>query len=353
MKHSKIEWTDATWNPTVGCSIVSPGCHNCYAMKMAKRLRAMGRPEYQDVVDDAGRWTGKVSTLDDRQIEPLTWKKPRRVFVDSMSDLFHDDVPDEFIDNVFAVMALCPQHTFQILTKRAERMAAYMAGDRVRSVASRVKRFSHPNALSKAILMVHGIRLDDRNEIVPHWPLSNIWLGVSVEDQKRADERIPHLLHTPAAVRFLSCEPLLGPLDLSPWLQFEGPGWHYRDEIGYPPIDWVIAGGESGPNARPMHPDWARSIRDQCQAAGVPFFFKQWGEWKQGDAVPGGDLGGDFRRGNATILAGDGSPKDGHFRRARRDVIMRRLGKKSAVRDLDGREWNEFPAACAKREEKQ
>ena len=208
-----IEWTDVTWNPVTGCTKVSPGCKHCYAERMAKRIQAMGHPRYKN---------GFNLTLHDDLIKlPLTWVKPRQVFVNSMSDLFHEAIPLQFIASVFETMAKAKQHTFQILTKRSDRLT----------------------------------------ELAPFLPwLPNIWMGVSVENQQYI-HRIDHLRETPSFVRFLSLEPLLGPLD-------------NLDLYG---IHWVIAGGESGPGTRPVDVNWVRSIRDQCLESGVPFFFKQWG----------------------------------------------------------------------------
>ena len=213
MASSSIEWTEATWNPVTGCTKISAGCKNCYAETMARRLKAMGQPNYRN---------GFELTLHDHALElPLHWSRPRMIFVNSMSDLFHDNVPLDFIQRVFDVMRQASWHQFQVLTKRAKRLA-------------RISR-----------------ELD--------WP-ANVWMGVSVEDQQNAD-RIAHLQRTGAAVKFLSLEPLLGPIEC---LDLKG-------------IDWVIVGGESGPRARPMNVDWAISIRDQCREMNVPFFFKQWG----------------------------------------------------------------------------
>lgn len=220
--HSAIEWTEATWNPTTGCDRVSPGCDNCYALTLAKRLQAMGSTKYQADGDPRTSGPGFKLTLHPEALDlPRSWRQPRVVFVDSMSDLFHPDVPMDFIHKVFEVMAETPQHTYQILTKRSQR------------------------------LLKLGKKLD--------WP-GNVWMGVSVENDKYRF-RINHLRDVPADIRFLSLEPLIGPL---PDLELAG-------------IHWVIVGGESGPNARPMEPAWATDIRDQCVAAGVPFFFKQWG----------------------------------------------------------------------------
>jgi len=233
MSRTKIEWSEHVWNPIAGCSVVSPGCHHCYAMRMAGRLEAMRLPKYSGTTKD-GRWTGRINLDEEALMIPLRRKKPTTWFVNSMSDLFHEAVPNEFLRRVFAVMSECRQHVFQVLTKRAERMRDYLA---------------------------NPWRRGDT------WPLPNVCCGVSVEDQQRADERIGLLLRTPAAMRFLSVEPMLAPINLTSYIGTERQG----------PISLVIVGGESGPGARPMHPDWVRSIRDQCEAAGVPFFFKQWG----------------------------------------------------------------------------
>jgi protein gp37 len=284
-----IEWTDETWNPVVGCSRVSAGCRNCYAFQLHD-MRHRAKLAGKDLPDQYAQPFTTIQALADRLDTPLRWRRPRRVFVNSVSDLFHEDVPFDFILAVWGVMAATP-HTYQILTKRAHRMLAFFEW-------------------AKEAMRARGLDEWEKGmEIQP-----NVWLGVSVEDQRAADERIPLLLRTPAAVRFLSCEPLLGPVDLGRWLICEpcddgrpvtmGTILHCQN----PRLDWVIVGGESGPGARPMHPDWARSLRDQCQAAGVPFFFKQWGEW-------------DF---------------EGY-----------RIGKKYAGRLLDGREWNEFPGGPA------
>ncbi len=208
-------------------------------------------------------FNGVVRTLEDRLLEPMKWRKPRRVFVNSMSDLFHESVPFEFIDKVFAVMALCPQHTFQILTKRPERMAEYLnTGDRM------------DRKIWQAMVDITGQEFCEQHE-PGTWPRPNVWLGTSVEDQDRADERIPHLFNCPAAVRFLSCEPLLGPLNLRRGI-YEMPGLGMRG-TSLERIQWVIAGGESGANARLCDVAWIRSIVAQCKSAGVPVFVKQLG----------------------------------------------------------------------------
>lgn len=248
-----IEWTEATWNPVTGCDRVSEGCDHCYALTLARRLRAAGNPRYQ--VDGDRRTSGPGFGLSlhwDVLRRPLAWRRPRLVFVNSMSDLFHPKVPVAFIAKAFDVMAEADRHTFQILTKRPGRMAS----------------------------VLRRVRPD---------PLPNVWLGTSVENQRWAAVRLPQLRATPAAVRFLSCEPLLGPLDLGGYIAEGG-------------VDWMIVGGESGPHARAMDPDWARSLRDQCIESGVPFFFKQWG---------------------------GRTPKSGG-------------------RELDGRTWNEMPTQPAR-----
>ena len=217
--NTSIEWTEVTWNPVTGCTKISDGCRHCYAERMALRLRAMGNPRYVNGFD--------VTLHDDLIDAPRRWKQPRFIFVNSMSDLFHEEIPEEFIRRVFQTMTACPQHTFQVLTKRSGRL---------REMASRLP-----------------------------WP-KNVWMGVSVEDQ-RVVTRIDDLRQVPAAVRFLSCEPVIGPLDLN----LDG-------------ISWVIVGGESGPGARPVEESWILGIRDQCREAGVAFFFKQWGGVQKGRA---------------------------------------------------------------------
>jgi protein gp37 len=331
MSVTKIEWATHVWNPIVGCSVVSPGCTNCYAMKMAARLERITRaaPAGSTMAEVSNHyagttqpskagavWTGKVAMAPDHILTaPLRWKKPRRIFVNSMGDLFHESVPDEWIDRVFAVMAMAPQHTFFILTKRAKRMRTYISDDRCISNVGYEAKEIEPELYRKS--EVGGCNW---------WPLPNAWMGVSTERQQEADERIPHLLNTPAAVRFVSAEPLLGEVDLR----------HIRDSVGTfdalssklgigygidnayaRRIDWIIAGGESGPGARPMHPDWARSLRDQCAAANVPYFFKQWGEFlpdsqRMGVELPHNEFG-------------------------------IRVGKKRAGRLLDGKEHNAMP----------
>ena len=238
---SAIEWTEATWNPVTGCTRISPGCAHCYARAFAERFRGVAGHPYEMGFD--------ISLRPERLEQPLAWKRPRTVFVNSMSDLFHEAIPDQYIQRVFDIMVRADWHTFQVLTKRHERLG----------------------------------------ELAPRlpWP-SNIWMGVSVESQ-RWTVRAERLRTVPAATRFLSVEPLLGPIRL----QLEG-------------IDWVIVGGESGPHARRVQPEWIRSIRDQCAAAGVPFFFKQWGAF---------------------------------------DATGRRVGKGRAGRMLDGRIWDEMPSS--------
>ena len=304
---TKIEWADESWNPVTGCSPVSEGCRNCYAKRMATRLR--GRAGYPQ--DEPFRVTLHPERLD----QPLRWRKPRRIFVCSMGDLFHERVPDLIMYDVFSVARRAVQHTFMILTKRPERMA--------------------------------------RQVLLP--PPANVWLGVSIEDQATADERIPRLLRTPAAHRFVSYEPALGAVDLNQAVRAGGmqfgcagdperrgamhhgtgaPGCprglhHHHDER----CSWggmihlVIAGGETGPHARPAHPDWFRSVRDQCVAARVPFMFKHWGEFS-----PAEDMTAFLSEIMTTQLAGHG-----------RDGIVGqwfRVGRKRAGRLLDGREWN-------------
>ena len=351
-----IEWTDATWNPVTGCSLASPGCTNCYAMKLAGgRLRHVPSRAGLTQASKAGPvWTGEVRFNEDALAQPLRWRRPRRVFVCAHGDLFHENVPDEWIDRVFAVMALAPQHTFQVLTKRAARMRGYFAGHPAVRIWRQTRDFNLPGR-------GEILTMDGRAKFLP---LPNVWLGVSVEDQARADERVPDLLATPAAVRFLSCEPLLGAVNLNAVKMIDYvtdaggsvQGWESAlngkrfdewsdgDSEGWPKLDWVIVGGESGPGARPMHPDWARSLRDQCQSAGVPFFFKQNGEFAPGE------IAGDFL--DPTKAAKGYSWFDGRWDECWSEVDGRcddepdvyHIGKHRAGRLLDGVEWSEFPS---------
>ena len=338
---SAISWTDATLNPVTGCSKVSPGCQNCYAERIA--LRKM------QPYDTGLPWTAQnaaqnVKLHPARLEQVLRWKKPRHVFVNSMSDLFHEQVPEEFIDRVFAVMALSPRHTFQLLTKRPERMLAYLGEERgwiVEPHATRnlavirgMEPFIGKGAPFAGKRLTSHLRGKQRL-----LPLPNVWLGVSVEDQRRADERIPLLLQTPAAVRFLSAEPLLGPISLQDAVwplcirtrdghEEHCDGGLYCDERS---VDWVIVGGESGPGARPMHPGWARSIRDQCVEAGVAFHFKQWGEWAPG--VVGDPVSANPPKDSFHVWDVVGPER----------LASVRVGKKAAGRELDGRTWDEMP----------
>lgn len=329
-EHSSIEWTDATWNPITGCSVVSPGCTNCYAMKLAG-TRLKHTPSRQGLTRDSKAgpvWTGEVRLNEQWLAQPLQWKRARRIFVCAHGDLFAENVPDEWIDRVFAIMALAPQHTFQVLTKRAKRMREYLT-DR----SGKLARFMIDEYLAKApdnppktraINVAWPVRsigdIDWPSDVeMRHWPLPNVWLGVSAEDQARAGQRVPELLVTPAAIRFVSAEPLLGPIDLRgleidgdaqidalealTWQEIWDSQWSPEatginhaealegfldwyglsakpEGLAHPALDWVIVGGESGPGARPMQPEWAEKLRDQCAAAGTPFFFKQWGSHK-------------------------------------------------------------------------
>lgn len=295
---SSIEWTNATWNPVSGCTRVSAGCDHCYAVTMTNRLAGMGQEKYAGltVLNRKGErhFNGTVRCHEEALTIPLGWRKPRLVFVNSMSDLFHRDVPFEFIDRVFAVMALCPHHTFQVLTKRPERMAEYLDDPEARTLG--IIEAMEPIVGKGAPWAGKGLTkaIGGRDEFLP---LPNVWLMTSVENQEQADIRIPHLLRCPAAVRGLSCEPLLGPVDITPWLEWgaKGPPWlhhapnppvydltahGYGTEQDQPERAWVIAGGESGPGARPCDVAWIRSIVEQCRAAGVPCFVKQVQVWR-------------------------------------------------------------------------
>jgi protein gp37 len=352
--NTKIEWADATLNYANGCSRVSPGCGGpgphggCYAELLAgTRLRNHPTRIGLTKQTSAGpRWTGDVRIHEPALQQALAWKRGRKIFWNAHGDLFHKNVTDEQIDRLFAVCGDTPQHTHMILTKRSPRMREYLTKRKA------AKPIMVP--IGNGLLAQHPFN----NELQAP---ANVWLGVSIEDQQRADERLPDLLATPASMRFISAEPLLGPLEFDP--------------CDLARLDWVIVGGESGPKARPMHPDWARSLRDQCAiAGGVPFLFKQWGEWAP-VCVIGEDLsdtlyrarlrrhepegpcrckvdqlvmqacgrvfpmdewsktyGEDPDKGDFAFLAGSGA------------MQMMRVGKRAAGRLLDGREWSEFPA---------
>ena len=307
MAKTKIEWTDETWNLVTGCSKISEGCRNCYAERIDRRFQTNhpGLEWLPWTKQNAGQ---NVRLHPERLEQPLHWQKPRRVFVCSMGDLFHDQVPDEFIAKVFGIMQSAPQHIFQVLTKRAKPMMEW------------IDWFSNEWLDRGAYQSQYG----------------HVWLGISAEDQPTFDKRVALLLQTPAAARFVSLEPLLGPIDMSHVVR------HIRADLRGNEVvwdeksllDWVIVGGESGPGARPMHPDWVRSIRDQCQAAGVPFFFKQWGAWAPCadviDVVDGPDISTKSKRWYE-LPPGQGS------------AGMCRVGKKRAGSELEGRTWEEVP----------
>lgn len=345
MSRTKIEWATHTWNPVTGCTKVSEGCRNCYAERMAKRFERWGLYADGGQIRSMAEGFTDVLLHSDRLDDPLHWRKPRRVFVCSMSDLFHPDVPEVFIKAVFVTMAAARQHTFMVLTKRPDRMLAVLSQ-----------------------WELDGLTLHEGCGVV----LPNVIGMVSVEDQDTANKRVPLLLQSPFAVRGVSCEPMLGPIDFGEKGLGQGAkcpdcGPCRVDEDGlcigcgadamWYGLDWVICGGESGPGARPMHTDWARSLRDQCQAAGVPFFFKQWGEWAPVSAgyttsdieaepgcfvAPGGVVlrAGRCRRGSNADARGwlVGTPVESAL-----DGLVFRVGKKAAGRELDGRTHDEFP----------
>jgi len=322
MSKSKIEWTEETWNPLIGCDKVSAGCKNCYAIKTAwiRMHNPKMAERYAGVVEKtaAGQlnWTGKVNMINEAFLKPVNQKKPTIYFVNSMSDLFHESVPFEFINAVFMVMSDADHHIYQILTKRPERMVEFFEWK--------------------------------KQEFGIIWqPKPNVWLGVSVEDQKSADNRIPLLLQVPCSIRFLSCEPILGPIEIYKLLAYGE--WALNIDVHQTQkLHWVIAGGESGARATPMHPDWVRSLRDQCASAGVAFFFKQWGEYapyrtkaaysenrplmflEQNGEVSWWAGDDDTTINYSTNYTGNGQPMD-------------KVGKKAAGRLLDGKLYDEYP----------
>lgn len=333
-----IGWTDETWNPLLGCSKVSPGCDNCYAIRTAEWLHNMGSKDYVDpltVRTDAGpEWTGEVRFVRDRLERPLRWRKPRRIFVNSLSDMFHPRVDYGTVVDIFAVMAVAQHHSFQVLTKRPKRMASIVGdtdGAPLRLPSRPGARADFQHAVTVAAEALLTGRYPDWEW--PGWPLPNVWLGTSIESD-RYTFRADHLRATPAAVRFVSAEPLLGPL----------PSLDLTD------LDWLIVGGESGPGARPMHPDWARDLRHRCvegyecpeceagylaglnpcsrcdgnDTVPVAFYFKQWGAWR-----PRWDHERDDMPGMTTV---DGERM---FRESRKTY--------AGFDVLDGRRWHQYP----------
>lgn len=287
-----IQWTDATWNPIRGCSRVSEGCRHCYAETMAARFCDKGMPYYGLAKRTASgpRWTGEVRIIPEHLTDPLRWRKSRRIFTNSMSDLFHEGLTNEEIAAIFGIMAACPHHQFQVLTKRAKRMAEWFEWLRLDSAGSDqawdvrpLTCWRHAKTVLPAI--EHSVWDKELYEVAHKikWPLPNVWLGVSVENQEAADERIPYLLKVPAAIRFLSCEPLIDRVSLMEWL-FDPTG-NFRTHKGRRQFEnvakdghglhWVIAGCESGADARPCEPGWLRTLRDECRGAGVKYFLKQ------------------------------------------------------------------------------
>ena len=335
MADTSIEWADKVWNPVTGCTKVSQGCKHCYAEANADRFFKI---LYPPNADGSARKFTDVRCHDDRLEQPLHWREPSRIFVNSMSDLFHEDVHMSFIHDVFSIMAQARQHTFQILTKRPARMLEIM------------RNWRHC-----------GLTLREGHGCV----LPNVHLGVSVEDQKTADERIPILLQTPAAVRWVSYEPALGPINFDD-VPHPIRGCHalsgiymsgifMRDGINHCTdriIRWLVVGGESGLGARPMHQNWVRCVRDQCAAAGVPFFFKQWGAWTPGRFTLSGRskelvLYADGRSCTFTreaILAEEARSGIRHNAPGMDATLVSHVGKKRAGRLLDGHEWNQYPS---------
>ena len=350
MSKTKIEWSQEVWNPIRGCSKVSEGCRHCYAERTAARFADGPNGPFMNVINAKGLWNGKLEFVPHKLLEPLSKREPTTYFVNSMSDLFHENVPDEWLDKIFAVMCDAPRHTFQVLTKRPERMQRYLNNEKARR--THIAGWLKGNHIQNAADGGASVYLQT-------WPLPNVCLGTSVENQDAADERIDDLVRCPAAVRFLSCEPLLGEVNLGPWMcektpfGFEYLSRHYDrngnfDKTGSQPaqkfklldpplLHWVICGGEScrpATNARPMNPNWARLLRDQCVAANVPFFFKQWGEWIDEAQIGDGLDPQRVKNLESTTFISTGSEGD---------VQMLCVGKKRAGRLLDGMEWNEMP----------
>lgn len=329
-----IQWSNATWNIVTGCSVYSEGCKNCYAMKLAGgRLRNHPSREGLTTPTKNGPvWNGKVRFNEDWLDQPLRWKKPRKIFVCAHGDLFHESVPDDWIDRVFAVMALAPQHSFQVLTKRSERMRQYFSPAMATfssTPAQRIQGYAL-DYLKNGCFRPNGygphfpgeIQLYRRN--LQPLPLANVWLGVSVENQATADERIGDLMRTRASIRWVSYEPAVHPVDFSKWVRpitvtnCHGTGDHpelrlllyaaardvrHERHPDNPGLDWIVTGGESGPRARPTHPDDYRQVRDLCAAGMIPYFHKQWGRWLVGKETAANRYG-------LPLVYGDGATFD-------------------------------------------
>jgi protein gp37 len=368
-----ISWTEWTWNWVAGCSLESPGCTNCYAMGQANRIIAQhgAASHYAGTVQTVNRkavWTGKIALAPDHILyKPLRWQSPRIIFTNSMSDPFHEKMPLEWIATMFAIIAITPHHIYQVLTKRARHMREQMVGsdfleitpmstrvaDALLAMWPDIERLGIPRyAAFKTEASIASLAALIRKEDPSVWPLKNVWFGVSAEDQQRANDRVRYLLETPAAIRFVSAEPLLGPIDferlertrrqgygagyldaLRGWTRGSGHG--HREFDAPAKLDWIIVGGESGPDARPMHREWARSIRNQCRETGVAFHFKQWGEW-----MPADDWYGDHSV-SLPLRTFDGE-------RWRETSILDtdysvRVGRRFSGRHLDNEIHNAFP----------
>ena len=331
-----IPYCDETLNVTAGCTKCYPGCENCWAEKMAHRLKHIclatnNNPQYLGKTDKDGHWTGKVECCPWLLDQPLKWRKPRRIFVNSMSDLFHPKVPFEFIDKVMFTIYKSYRmgHTILILTKRAKRMLKYFS----RNVDGKILKLFR--LTDSRYTSEH--RLTDSVNLLPR-----VQLGVSISNQAEADEKIPTLLQIPAAVRWLSIEPMLEDIDLTGFKPWYGTFKENQKDKG---LHWVVVGGESGPGARPMHPDWVRSIRDQCVMAGVPFFFKQWGKWGIAEPVPN-DSQKRFRIKETNNIISPNTifkifPEHEYSTIPLTGWI--KVGKKKAGCLLDGREWKQYP----------
>ena len=325
---TKIEWTDATWNPIRGCSRVSEGCRNCYAERVAARFSGPKEPYAGLAIWKGGEphWTGKIQFVESHLYDPLRWKQHKKIFVNSMSDPFHPGVTDDMIDSIFAVMALSDWHTHQMLTKRVKRMRTYTHSEGAIAAS---------NILQARVAQEAERIAQDRGETISawwdawleDWPLKNIWLGASAEDQANYDFRRDDLENTDAAVIWWSLEPLIGPITLN-----------LNSSKRLP--DWIVIGGESGPEARPMHPKWARDIRDECRDAMVPLFFKQWGEFApfRNERFPQVSVNLDGSRSNNLVYGSDWQ-------------IMSKVGKAKAGHLLDGREYKEFPTVKGRKPE--